>query len=91
LRNDLFLDRDEASRNRVNGRLEGFVIGILSNELGLSLPEAYRQVGVQYPDDIVHAIAGFEDPDFIKQPEPNKGAIITEHDSTAAASKCSTA
>jgi hypothetical protein len=60
-RNDLFLDKDETTRNRLNGRLEGIQIGQWLGR-GLSLADAYRKVGLEYPDAIVDAGLGHEEP-----------------------------
>lgn len=54
-RKDLFQDRDELTRDRLYGRLEGMLIGLhLSNEA--SLQKAYDMVNVPYPDDITELV-----------------------------------
>lgn len=59
-RNDLFLDKDETTRSRLNGRLEGLLIGQWLSR-GLSLADAYQRVGLEYPDAIVDVGLGHED------------------------------
>lgn len=55
-RTDLFEDVDEYTRQRLMGRLEGMLIGQWhAGPPGLSLKEAYAQVGVDYPDQILEA------------------------------------
>ncbi|KAF2660623.1 hypothetical protein K491DRAFT_674566 [Lophiostoma macrostomum CBS 122681] len=52
-RSDLFLDKDEISRTRLIGRLEGMLIGLWLGR-GLSLADAYQKVGLEYPDAIAN-------------------------------------
>jgi hypothetical protein len=55
-RRDLFQDRDNLTRQRLYGRLEGMLIGAHLAR-NVSLKEAYSLVNVQYPDDIVELLA----------------------------------
>ncbi|KAF2000427.1 hypothetical protein P154DRAFT_534766 [Amniculicola lignicola CBS 123094] len=52
LRPDLFSEQPELIRERLRGRLEGMMIGQWYAAVGVSLEEAYKLVGLEYPDGV---------------------------------------